>query len=606
MDAHSRVRYMLHKCNRARREHVASNMLFYIMRYFFEGRKSIREGVFCMKYSEHVYERPDFEKVAKSIGDVTQKLKDAATKEDFFAAVGEFDEIIREVDFQGFLAGTRYYHDASDAKMAEEFQYILTKTEEMDLSEYNNAILESPFRKDYIEKYGDFSIKKLEADNKLNAAGTEEMMREQELIVEYQRMKPNLDYEFRGEKISIGKLSVLTDSTDRETRIEARNSVNKAFVDKKDEIAKIIDELIKLRDTYAKKNGFENFLDYVNIKKGRFAYGQKDIIKYCELVKKELLPVLVAVRHKLKKELGLEEYSIYDSGIMPENKTVEIDYDYEEIYNRVQKMFDDVDPEFGNFLREMNEIGYLDLAPSPNKSSGFAFTIYDYLNKMPFIFANVESTPHSACDLAHEFGHCLQHRYSELNLGLLSLGEMTQDLMEIPSKFNELLFHNYAEQFFGDKADCYKEQHLITFLSEIVLFCMYAEAENYLYTHVDASYEERVAAIEKIKEEYNEGYDVKVSQHSKDGVWLLDNMLVLTMPGYAVSYSFGNLASVHLASIYNSNKEEGLALYKKVCSLGGSRDYFSGMELVGMIPAFDEAAVKAVREYFIKALKVEA
>ena len=30
MDAHSRVRYMLHKCNRARREHVASNMLFYM------------------------------------------------------------------------------------------------------------------------------------------------------------------------------------------------------------------------------------------------------------------------------------------------------------------------------------------------------------------------------------------------------------------------------------------------------------------------------------------------------------------------------------------------------------------------------------------------
>ena len=29
MDAHSRVRYLLHKCNRARREHVASNMLFH-------------------------------------------------------------------------------------------------------------------------------------------------------------------------------------------------------------------------------------------------------------------------------------------------------------------------------------------------------------------------------------------------------------------------------------------------------------------------------------------------------------------------------------------------------------------------------------------------
>ena len=29
MDAHSRVWYLLHKCNRARREHVASNMLFH-------------------------------------------------------------------------------------------------------------------------------------------------------------------------------------------------------------------------------------------------------------------------------------------------------------------------------------------------------------------------------------------------------------------------------------------------------------------------------------------------------------------------------------------------------------------------------------------------
>ena len=558
-----------------------------------------------MKYSEMAYERPDFDKVAEDIADATQRLKSAGTKEEFFAAIGEVDEIVRKVDHPGFLAGTRYYHDASDEKMAEEFQYVLTKTEEMDLSGYNKAILESPFRQDYIEKYGDYSIKKLEADNKLNAEGIEEMMREQELIVEYQQMKPMLDYEFRGEKISVGKLSVLEESSDRETRIEAREASSKAFVDKKDEIAKIIDELIKLRDTYAKKNGFENFLDYINVKKGRFDYGQKEILEYCELVKRELLPVVAAVRQKLKKELGLSEYAVYDSGIMPENKTVTIDYDYKEIYNRVQKMFDDVDPEFGDLLRKMHEMEYLDIAPSPTKSSGFAFTICDYLNKMPFIFENGEATPGSASDLAHEFGHCLAHHYAEKNLGLMSLGEMTQDLSEIPSKFNELLVHNYAEQFFGDKADCYREKHLITFLSEIVAFCMYTEVENFLYTHVDASFEERVAAVEEIKAVYNEGYDVKVGKYSKDGAWLLDNMLVVTMPGYGISYSFDNLASVYLASIYNNNKEEGVALYKKICSLGGSYDYFSGMELVGMKPAFDEEAVKAVREYFIKALNVE-
>ena len=558
-----------------------------------------------MKYSELVYERPDFEKVTADIADATARLKNVATKEEFFSVIKEVDEIRRKIAHAVFILGTGYYHDASDVKMAEEFQYANSKEEAMDMSECNNAILSSPFRKDYIEKYGDFQIKKLEADNKLKSAGIEEMMREQELIVEYQRMKPTLDYEFRGEKISIGKLSVLELSTDRETRIDARNASSKAFVDRKDEIAGILDELIKLRDTYAKKNGFENFLDYINAKKGRFTYGQKEINEFCELVKKELLPVVVAVRKRLKKELGLEEYSIQDSGIMPENKTVNIDYDYKEAYNRAKKMFDDVDPEFGFFLREMNENEYLDIAPSPNKSSGFAFTIYDALSRMPFIFANTESTPDDVNNIVHEFGHCLQHFYSEKNLDLMDLGNMPQDLMEIPSKFNELLLHNYAELFFGEKADCYRERHLNNFLTEIVTFCLYAEAENYLYTHVDASYEERVAAIEKIKEEYNQGYDVKTTKYSKDGIWILDNMLVFAMPGYGISYSFGNLASIYLASIYNSNKEEGLALYKKVCSLGGSYDYFSGMELVGMVPAFDERAVKAAKEYFIEALKLE-
>ena len=558
-----------------------------------------------MKYSELVYERPDFEKVAADIADATAKLKNAATKEEFFSAIKAFDEIMCKTDHAAFILGTGYYHDASDAKTAEEFQYVMSKQAEIDRSEFNNAILNSSFKNDFIEKYGDFLMKRLEADNKLKAAGIEEMMREQELIVEYQRIKPTLEYEFRGEKISVGKLSVLEKSSDRTTRIEARDASSKAFVDKKDEIAAILDELIKLRDTYAKKNGFANFLDYINCKKGRFDYGQKDIIEYCELVKKELIPVLVAVRQRLKKELGLPEYSLYDSGIMPENRTISVDYDFDEIVDRVQKMFDDADPEFGDFFKELKDKEYLDLAPSPNKSSGFAFTTRDAGSRLPFIFANTESTTDDISNIVHEFGHCLQHLYTDKELDLMDLAEMPQDLMEIPSKFSELLFHNYAELFYGEKADCYKEKHLILLLTEIVTFCMYTEAENYLYTHVNASYEERVAAIEKIKEEYNQGYDVKTQKYSKDGSWLLDNMLVFAEPGYGVSYSFGNLAAIYLASIYNSNKEEGLSLFKKICSLGGSRDYFSGMKLVGIKPAFDEEAVKAVREYFIKALNVE-
>ena len=67
---------------------------------------------------------------------------------------------------------------------------------------------------------------------------------------------------------------------------------------------KIIDELIKLRDTYARKNGFENFLDYINVKKGRFDYGQKEILDYCSKhVAKYAMPRELEFRDELPKTL---------------------------------------------------------------------------------------------------------------------------------------------------------------------------------------------------------------------------------------------------------------------------------------------------------------
>ena len=43
MDAHSRVWYLLHKCNRARREHVASNMLFQVSTLTYERKMYEKE-----------------------------------------------------------------------------------------------------------------------------------------------------------------------------------------------------------------------------------------------------------------------------------------------------------------------------------------------------------------------------------------------------------------------------------------------------------------------------------------------------------------------------------------------------------------------------------
>ena len=558
-------------------------------------KRSLGKG---MKYDNLIYERPDYADVAKRIEKATQKIRNAQSREDFFAAVFEADAIKRETDFAMFMMFSAYYHDATDAKAAEELAYISAFDEKIDMTSFNEAILSSQFEKDYIEKYGDFLIRTLESENRLKADGAEEMAREQELIIQYQSIKPSLNYKYRGKDISAGELEVLMESSDRSVRIDARDARDKAFLEKKDEIAAILDELIKLRDSYAKKNGFDNFLDYNNVKKGRFEYGEQELLDFCNLVKRELLPLEKRVRESLKKEMGLDKFTPYDDGVLPPGKEVHVTYDYNEMLDRMQKMYDDMDSDFGELLRTMRNNGYIDAAPSPNKTTGMAFTIMDAKNKSPYIFANCEPYSETVNELVHEFGHCIQHYLTENALGLLSSNYMPQDLVEIPSKFMELMLLSHADLFFGKEAVFYREKRLNTFLHEIIAFCMYAEIEHYLYTHVDASFEERTAFVENIKKEYYVGMDEPYTAYSKYGTWLLDNMPIFALPGYVICYSLCDISAIFLAAIYNKNKEEGLRLYKKFCSLGRSLDYESAMNSIGLASAFKEESVRSVRDFF--------
>ena len=56
--------------------------------------------------------------MAANIADASARLKIAETKEEFFAVINEVDEIMRKILHAEFILGTRYYHDASDLKMA--------------------------------------------------------------------------------------------------------------------------------------------------------------------------------------------------------------------------------------------------------------------------------------------------------------------------------------------------------------------------------------------------------------------------------------------------------------------------------------------------------
>ncbi len=114
--------------------------------------------------------------------------------------------------------------------------------------------------------------------------------------------------------------------------------------------------------------------------------------------------------YKIKAEmLGEKKLSYADRGAKV-GKT-EIKIAFEEAVNKVIKTFNEADPDFGNFVKEMFDDGLVDVFPKIGKhggafcSSGTGVPTYILLNHIPDF--------KSMTTLAHEMGHGIHAKYSK-------------------------------------------------------------------------------------------------------------------------------------------------------------------------------------------------
>ena len=55
----------------------------------------------------------------------------------------------------------------------------------------------------------------------------------------------------------------------------------------------ILKEMVQLRNKIAKANGYNSYMEYMNVEKGRYTYGEKELTNLCELVKGRIVPIKV-------------------------------------------------------------------------------------------------------------------------------------------------------------------------------------------------------------------------------------------------------------------------------------------------------------------------
>lgn len=560
------------------------------------------------KFSELKYERPDFGAWQERVNALTERAKAASDADALMEVIREMNELSSQNGMAGSLAYIRCFLDSSDAFYAQEMQACDQGTALLEDAPLLRAILDSPHAPQLDDILGPNFRRTLEDQFRLTAQGNELRAKASELENQYQQKKATMRIKVGDKELSEGEVNSLLLSTDRSVRQEAALALHKAFADRAEEFQELLSQMIEVRIALAKANGFDRYMDYANLSKGRRSYGQKELLDFCRQVKEDMVPLLGEINRAQAQRLGLDTltFGVDTSIYFPDGDATPIG-DGPTLLEAGKEMYDAISPEAAELYRTMVEGGYIDVTSSPNKISNMGFCTVLHPLKMPYIFGNCTGSMHDAATLTHEFGHALQMRLCSVEQPVIQYVEMMpNDVVEIPSKTMEQFTVPFAKVFFGNTADKFAYQHMAYTVGAICTFCASHEFESWLYEHPEASTRERVERFNTLMMEYEPGVEPgELTPYLVQGSALFRSMGVFMFPAYVVSYALSDMGALELREQAEENFASAWKNYRSLCAAGGSLEYDQLMETAHIHPAYAPGSVARAAKTARKALGMD-
>ncbi len=559
------------------------------------------------KFAELTYERPDFPAWQEKVNALTERAKGAADVDALMEVIREMNELSAQNGMLSELAFIRCFLDSSDEFYAGEMQACSQGTALLDDAPLLRAILDSPCAPQLDEVLGPCFRRALEDQFRLTAQGAELRAKASELENTYQQKKATMRIRVGDKELSEGEVNSLLLSTDRAVRLEAATALHKAFADRADEFQDLLSQMIETRIALAKANGFESYMDYANLSKGRRSYGQKELLDFCRQVKRDMAPLLGEVNRAQAARLGLPTLTLgVDTSLyFPDGNATPIG-DGPTLLEAGKEMYDAISAEAAELYRTMVEGGYIDVTSSPNKISNMGFCTVLHPLKMPYIFGNCTGSMHDASTLTHEFGHALQMRLCSVEQPVIQYVEMPNDVVEIPSKAMEQFTVPFSKVFFGKTADKFAYEHMAYTVGAICTFCATHEFESWLYEHPEASPRERVEKYNALMLEYEPGVEPgELTPYLEKGSALFRSMGVFMFPAYVVSYALSDMGALELREQAEEDFGRAWQNYRRLCAAGGSLEYDQLMETAHIHPAYAPGSVARAAKTARKVLDTE-
>jgi len=557
-----------------------------------------------VKFADITADAPDFEALKNHYSAIEQRLAANDTSV-VLAAIDQWDKSRRDVQTWQSLTHLRFNQDTRNEayKQAREHCDELTpRITELDVR-IKKKLVASPLREKLAEQIGTHCFALWESNvTTYDPVIEQDVVAEAKLEAEYNELLAAARLDFRGESLNHEGIDKYKFDGDRDTRYESMKVKWDWFRAHGEKLDDLYDRLVKLRDQMARKLGMDNYIQLGYRRMTRVDYDQHDVERYRAAVRDHVVPVCEEICRRKANTLGIDKTMFWDEAVhRPEGNPVP-NGDHDWMIGQAKTMFDRIGYGLGDFFRIMADNGYLDLKNREGKAGGgFCTDLTSY--GMPFVFANFNGTVDDVRVFTHEIGHAFQ-AYSSRDKRLVDYLWPTYDACEIHSMGLEFLTFPFMDLFFGDQAEVFCNDHLISSLMFLPYGVAVDHFQHLIYADPTASAAARHEMWQSVEKIYLPFRDYGDLPYVKDGGrWQLQRHIYLS-PFYYIDYTLALACALQLWVRSRQDRGDTMRDYVALCERGGEAPFQQLAASANLVSPFQANALQEVTAEVKKELNI--
>lgn len=543
------------------------------------------------------YTRPDVEAAKQFLGAAAERLSAAV---DFDQADAVFSQV---QDYQGrlqtafTLAYIRHDIDTNDPFYDGEVAFcneVVPQLEEYE-QKFRLALLQSPFRPQFAEKYCDVMF--VNAELQLKTFSPEiipELQKENALTTAYSKLLASAQIPFEGGVYTLSQLSPLKLDPDDARRHAAWQAEAGWYRENGAELDRLYDELVHLRDTMGKKLGYGGFIPLGYYRMTRNCYTKEDVEAFRAAVRRYLVPLADAVYRRQALRLGKAYPMGYaDNALEFRSGNPRPCGTPDDILAQGRKFYHELSPQTAEFIDFMYENELLDVLSRKGKAGGgYCTSLPEY--RAPFIFANFNGTAGDVEVITHEAGHAFAE-YSARDIVPLDAHWPTLEACEVHSMSMEFFAWPWLDGFFGPDAAKFRYTHLSGALTFIPYGTMVDHFQHLVYEKPDMTPDERHAVWKELSAVYMPWMKLEpeLPFYGEGRAWQRQRH-IYESPFYYIDYCLAQTVALQFWAEIQKDPRAAWVKYMAYTKPAGTRTFRELVAGAGLASPFGEDALREI------------